>query len=175
MPPLPPSAKGGHVAITLADGAVIEADRVLCAAGGFSIQNGLLPQAIDLKVYGRTVVFFEVSEADAKAMQAMPSMIHKAAEERDDIYMLPPIRYPDGKYYLKIGGDPDEMELQENELGDWFRSDGRPHAREHLVARMKALVPGLDVLSISSASCVTSYTSTGYPAIGWLTPGGSGW
>lgn len=161
----------GHVVITLADGAVVESERVLCAAGGFSIQNGLLPRPVDLKVYGRTVVFFEVSEADAHAMSAMPSMIHKAVEEHDDIYMLPPIRYPDGKYYLKIGGDPDEMQLQERELGDWFRSDGRPHAREHLVARMKALVPGLHVLSISSASCVTSYTSTGYPSIGWLTPG----
>lgn len=161
----------GHVAITLADASVVEAERVLCAAGGFTIQNGLLAQPVDLKVYGRTVTFFEVSEADAQGMRDMPSMIHKAVEERDDIYMLPPIRYPDGKYYLKIGGDPDEMLLQPEDLGDWFRSDGRPHAREHLVARMKALVPRLDVLSISSASCVTSYTSTGYPAIGWLTPG----
>ena len=162
---------GGHVAITLVDGTVVEAERVLCAAGGFSIQNGLLPQPLDLKVYGRTVVFFEVSEVDAQAMRAMPSMIHKAVADRDDIYMLPPIRYPDGKFYLKIGGDPDEMLLQPGDLGDWFRSDGRPHAREHLVARMQALVPDLNVLSVSSASCVTSYTSTGYPAIGWLTPG----
>ena len=162
---------GGHVAITLVDGTVVEAERVLCAAGGFSIQNGLLPQPLDLKVYGRTVVFFEVSEADVQAMRAMPSMIHKAVADRDDIYMLPPIRYPDGKFYLKIGGDPDEMLLQPEELGDWFRSDGRPHAREHLVARMQVLVPDLNVLSVSSASCVTSYTSTGYPAIGWLTPG----
>jgi len=161
----------GHVAITLADGEVVEAERVLCAAGGFSIQNGLLPQPLDLKVYGRTVVFFEVSEADAHAMSAMPSMIHKAVADRDDIYMLPPIRYPDGKFYLKIGGDPDDMPLQPEELGDWFRSDGRPQAREHLIARMKALVPGLDVLSVSSASCVTSYTPTGYPAIGWLSAG----
>ncbi|SOC85118.1 sarcosine oxidase [Ensifer adhaerens] len=162
---------GGHVDVTLADGTVIEAERVLCATGGFSIQNGLLPQPLDLKVYGRTVVLFEVGEADAQAMNAMPSMIHKADEARDDVYMLPPIRYPDGKFYLKIGGDPDEMELQAEDMGDWFRSDGRQHAREHLVARMQALVPGLDVLSMSSAACVTSYTSTGYPAIGWLSPG----
>ena len=161
----------GHVEITLADGSVVQAERVLAAAGGFSIQNGFLPQPLDLKVYGRTVVFFEVSEADAQVMSAMPSMIHKAVEDRDDIYMLPPIRYPDGRYYLKIGGDPDEMLLQPEDLGDWFRSDGRPHARDHLVARMEALVPNLNVLSVSSASCVTSYTSNGYPAIGWLAPG----
>ncbi|HWU60708.1 MAG TPA: FAD-binding oxidoreductase [Ensifer sp.] len=161
----------GHVAVTLADGSVVKADRVLCAAGGFSIQNGLLPLPVDLTVYGRTVVFFEISETDAASMRAMPSMIHKAIEGRDDIYMLPPIRYPDGKYYLKIGGDPDDLQLQPEQLGDWFRSDGRPHAREHLVARMMALVPGLNVLSVSSASCVTSFTPTGYPAIGWLTPG----
>jgi sarcosine oxidase len=162
---------GGHVVIELVDGETVEAESVLCAAGGFSIQKNLLPVDVDLKVYARTVVFFEVSEADARAMAAMPSMIHKAVEARDDIYMLPPIRYPDGRFYLKIGGDPDDLELKPEELGDWFRTDGRPATRAHLIDRMNSLVPGLNVLSISSASCVTSFTRSGYPAIGWLSPG----
>ena len=162
---------GGHVAIELADGETLEAECVLCAAGGFSIQKNLLPVDLDLKVYARTVVFFEVSEDDAKAMAAMPSMIHKAAEARDDIYMLPPIRYPDGRFYLKIGGDPDDLALPPEELGNWFRTDGRPATRAHLIERMNSLVPGLNVLSISSAACVTSFTPSGYPAIGWLSPG----
>lgn len=162
--------RGDHAVVELANGDTVEADAVLVAAGGFSIQKNLLPRPLDLKVYARTVVLFEVSEADALAMSAMPSMIHKADEARDDIYMLPPIRYPDGRYYLKIGGDPDDLQLQPDQLGDWFRGKGRPHARDHLVGRMKALVPDLDILSISTASCVTSFTPNGYPAIGWLSP-----
>jgi sarcosine oxidase len=162
---------GGHAVVELAGADTVAAETVLVATGGFSIQNQLLPRPLDLKVYARTVVFFEVSEADAAAMAAMPSMIHKADEDRDDIYMLPPIRYPDGRFYLKIGGDPDDLELKAEDLGDWFRSSGRPHVRDHLVGRMKALVPGLDILSIGTASCVTSFTPTGYPAIGWLSPG----
>lgn len=163
--------EGGHVRIETASGDVVEAERVLVAAGGFSIQKNLLPRPVDLTVYARTVVFFEVDEAEAERLAAMPSMIHKAEDERDDIYMLPPIRYPDGRTYLKIGGDPDDLALTPDALGDWFRSDGRPHVREHLVRRMKALVPDLAIRSVSSAACVTSFTPTGYPAIGWLVPG----
>lgn len=162
---------GGRVVIETADGAEIHAERALVAAGGFSIQKNLLPQPVELTVYGRTVVFFEVSAADAQALSNMPSMIHKAEADRDDIYMLPPIRYPDGRFYLKIGGDPDDLVLRSDMLGDWFRGEGRPHVRDHLVARMSSLVPGLDVLSVSTAPCVTNFTPSGYPAIGWLEGG----
>lgn len=163
--------EGGHVRIVTAGGEAIEAECVLVATGGFSIQKNLLPRPLDLKVYARTVAFFEVDEAEAERLAGMPSMIHKAEADRDDVYLLPPIRYPDGRYYLKIGGDPDDLELTPDALGDWFRSDGRMHVREHLVRRMQSLVPDLAIRSISSAACVTSFTPTGYPAIGWMVPG----
>jgi hypothetical protein len=41
----------------------------------------------------------------------MPSLIVHGADGIDDFYMLPPIRYPDGKIYMKIGGDPDDVRL----------------------------------------------------------------
>lgn len=162
---------GAHVVVETVDGEELFAETVLVAAGGFSIQNGLLPKPIDLTVYARSVVLFEVSEAEAKRLAAMPTMINKAELEHDDTYMLPPIRYPDGRYYAKIGGDPVDICLQGDALGDWFRSDGTPSAIEHLKARMKSLVPGLEVLSTTSAPCVTSFTENGYPAIGWQVPG----
>lgn len=43
-------------------GARYTTDRVLIAAGGFSNANQLLPRALDLKIYGRTVVFAEIAE-----------------------------------------------------------------------------------------------------------------
>ncbi|MBN8867992.1 MAG: choice-of-anchor D domain-containing protein, partial [Solirubrobacterales bacterium] len=32
-------------------------------------------------------------------------------DPQDAIYMLPPIRYPDGRFYLKIGGDPHDVRI----------------------------------------------------------------
>ncbi len=96
--------EGGVAIVTTDDGAVYSADRVLVAAGGFSINDNLLPRPIDLKVYGRTVAFFEIPDEELDAYAGMPSLIHQPDDPIDHIYLLPPVRYPDGKTYLKIGG-----------------------------------------------------------------------
>ncbi len=121
-----------------------------------------------MKVRGRTVTYFEVSEEDAQVFAGMPSLITEDPDVVDSIYMLPPIRYPDGKLYIKIGGDPDDLDLESDEaLRSWFRTDGRPTVREHLTRIIGSLVPGLKPLSVSTSSCVTSYSRTGYPMIGY--------
>ncbi len=80
--------------------------------------------------------------------------------------MLPPVRYPDGKTYLKIGGDPDDLSLGSlTELQSWFRSGGRDVARAHHARIMKTLVPVIDVSRISIGACVVSKTATAYPFI----------
>ncbi|MGG2476357.1 FAD-dependent oxidoreductase, partial [Rhizobium sp. BR5] len=47
--------------------------------------------------------------------------------EDEIVYILPPVRYPDGKVYLKIGGESEKGRLET--LADavgWFHSDGTP-------------------------------------------------
>lgn len=160
--------RDGHVEISTANGQTITAAKVLLAAGGFTNRVGLLPEPLDLNVFGRTVAFFEVDAGEAERLGDMPSMIYKPEDIRQGIYMLPPIRYPDGKFYLKIGGDPVDIPLEtEADVRSWFRTAGDPYAREHLIRNMHDLVPHLKVVGVHSDSCVTSYTPTGYPAIGW--------
>lgn len=160
--------KGDVAVVTTADGRRYTADKVLVAAGGFSIAENLLPEPVDLTVYARTVVFFEVDEIEAQRLSAMPTLISKPAHAGDSIYMLPAIRYPDGRHYLKIGGDPDDLVLNTDaEIRDWFRTDGRAAIRDHLTRIMGTLVPDLRVRAITSGSCVTSFTPTDYPAIGY--------
>ncbi|QRM44988.1 FAD-dependent oxidoreductase [Rhizobium sp. BG4] len=158
--------EGGIVAVETSGGRTVTAEKVLLAAGGFSISANLLAESVDMSVYGRTVVMFEVSEEQGAAFANMPSLI---LETRDiDIYLLPPIRYPDGKLYLKIGGDPDDYQLKTDaELRAWFRTDGRPRARDHLMLITRRLVPDLKPLSVSSASCVVSKTASKHPMIGF--------
>ncbi|MDQ0454784.1 NAD(P)/FAD-dependent oxidoreductase [Rhizobium paknamense] len=159
---------GAYAEVTTAEGNTIRAEKVLVAAGGFSIADDLLPQRLDLAVYARTVAFFEIPEAELQRYQGMPSLIHEPDDPKDHIYLLPPVRYPDGKTYLKIGGDPDDLRLTtEPDIRAWFRSGGRESTRDHLHRIIGNLVPSLVHAPLSMAACVTSFTPGGYPAIGW--------
>jgi len=154
--------------IVTVGGETVAAAKVLVAAGGFTNKPGLLPEALDLKVYGRTITFFEVDDAEAARLADMPSMIYEPEDVMLGIYMLPPILYPNGKFYLKIGGDTVDIPLhEESDVRAWFRTQGDADAREHLMRNMGDLVPGLKVMAVHTEACVTSYTPTGYPAIGW--------
>ena len=158
----------GLAVVTTAEGNRYTAEKALMAAGGFSITESLLATPVDLKVRGRTVVLFEISKADAEAFAAMPSLILKGASDAESIYLLPPICYPNGKYHIKIGGDPDDFDLTTDAaLRAWFRTDGRVAVKEHLTRIIHDLIPDLRPLSVSSHSCVTSYSPTDYPMIAY--------
>ncbi|KVK62364.1 N-methyl-L-tryptophan oxidase [Agrobacterium sp. TS43] len=160
--------EGGRARVETASGAVYTADRVLVAAGGFSITKDLLPQPVALDVYARTVAFFEVDEGDLDQYADMPSLIYEPRDTTKHIYLLPPVRYPDGKFYLKIGGDPDDKRLgSDPEIREWFRSGGRESVRDHLSEIVGSLVPSIDLSRVSMAACVVSKTQSGYPAIGF--------
>ncbi|API50918.1 FAD-dependent oxidoreductase [Rhizobium leguminosarum] len=159
-------SEGGSAVVETAGGLSHRAEKVLLAAGGFSIAENLLPQPVAMTVYARTVTLFEVSDADAARLAAMPSLILRAPGI--DIYLLPPIRYPDGKFYLKIGGDPDDLALRDDtEMRAWFKTEGRDTVRAHLKRIVEGLVPDMVPLSISTAACVVSHTESGYPMIGY--------
>ncbi|NKM72587.1 NAD(P)/FAD-dependent oxidoreductase [Rhizobium laguerreae] len=159
-------SEGGSAAVETSGGLIYRAEKVLLAAGGFSISENLLPQPVAMTVYARTVTLFEVSDADAARLVAMPSLILRAPGI--DIYLLPPIRYPDGKFYLKIGGDPDDLTLSDDtEMRAWFKTEGRDMVRAHLKRIVEGLVPDMVPLSISTAACVVSHTESGYPMIGY--------
>lgn len=158
----------GRARVETASGAVYTADRVLVAAGGFSITKDALPQPVALDVYARTVAFFEVNEGDLDQYADMPSLIYEPRDTTKHIYLLPPVRYPDGKFYLKIGGDPDDKRLgSDPEIREWFRAGGRESVRDHLSEIVGSLVPSIDLSRVSMAACVVSKTQSGYPAIGF--------
>ncbi|RUV28396.1 FAD-dependent oxidoreductase, partial [Mesorhizobium sp. M1A.T.Ca.IN.004.03.1.1] len=79
------------------------------AAGAFSNFHALLPRPVDLRVMARTVVFYEIGEREMAVFGDMPSTIVLGDREEDHIYILPPVRYPDGKTYLKLGGDTEAL------------------------------------------------------------------
>ncbi|WP_323780592.1 FAD-dependent oxidoreductase [Thalassovita sp.] len=141
----------------------VEADQVLVAAGGFS--KALLGEAISLKVYARTVLLLEVDAAEQARLAGMPPLIW-LGPEGEDPYLLPPIRYPDGKTWLKIGGDPENVALEtDQDMRDWFRSGGNPEVGAYLDEAIRARMPELRCASTRIAACVTSYSDDGQALI----------
>lgn len=138
-----------------------EFDGVLLATGGFA--RHLSPIDIPLTTYARTIAFFEVDAEEAARLSGQPSLIYRFPDGRDP-YLLPPITYPDGKTYLKIGGDPEDRVLtSQAEINDWFRSGGNKDVAEFLTEMVMELMPDLKVRKVTHSSCVTSFTPDDRP------------
>lgn len=160
--------RGAHVEIETAEGTTLGAARAVIAAGGFSIAPGLLPRRLDLGVKARTVLFAEVGPEDAARYAAMPSIIRHGANDPESFYVLPPVRYPDGRLRIKIGGDPVDRVLEtEPAIRAWFRGEGDAVAAAHMHGHLATLLPDLRPVALTTAPCVTSFTRHGHPYVGF--------
>jgi sarcosine oxidase len=155
----------GGVEVETLDGRVVLAERALVAAGGFTNAWGLTPRRLDLTVFGRTVVLIRVDGPVLEELRPMPSLVGAGA------YLLPPIRYPDGHWYVKIGvGTDDDAQLDgRDELDRWFKSTGSAENRAEFLKIITALIPSLTGNdAIHTDTCVTTYARTGLPMIDWV-------
>ncbi|WP_075292199.1 NAD(P)/FAD-dependent oxidoreductase [Pararhizobium arenae] len=156
------------VRVETRDGLPLKAGRVLISAGGFSISRKLFARPLDLVVLGRTVLFAEVSDADLARFASMPSLILKRDTEDQSFYMLPPVLYPDGRNYIKIGGDPTDIPMEDEAAARaWFHGEGSREAAAHMAKLIAGVMPNFNPVSTHSAPCVTTYTPHGYPFIGF--------
>ena len=147
----------------------ISADRVLLATGGFG--SDLHRRRAELIRRPRTVVMAEIAR---QVGDRLPSLLHDGPISTDlgGVYWTPPVEYPDGRRYLKIGGDMQpEPESTEAELVGWFRSDGAADEIAALTDAIGKLLPGVEVETLWSKPCVVVYTPTGYPYVGWVDDG----
>jgi sarcosine oxidase len=160
---------GSAASVVLRSGGTVSAGRVLLATGAFSRAPGLLAKVPALVVKARTVVLAELDGGEAQAYRDMPSWIDESTGPSDHFYFLPPVVYPDGRSYLKIGGDPTEVEIaEEPAIRDWFRGEGGPEAITHLRRLLKKSLPAFEPVRLTSLACVTSYTVHGYPYAGFV-------
>jgi glycine/D-amino acid oxidase-like deaminating enzyme len=159
---------GSVVNVRTVDGGAFVAGRVLIAAGGFSIAKQLLARPLDLTVKARTVLFAEVAEGDLAGLADMPSLIGSALEQDESYYLLPPIRYPDGKFYIKIGGDPSDINIaSERDVRAWFRGAANHAAADHMWGLLSRAMPSFRPAALKWTPCVTTFTRHGYPYIGF--------
>ncbi len=156
--------------ITTTSGQTIQASRVLIAAGAYS--GFLLKRPLDLRRKAATILLVELSPAEANRLRALPSIINRLDNHPilASTYSVPPLVYPDGKIYLKIGAmlrNPTYLHTAA-EIQAWFHGDGDLAERDALRQVLLTMVPGLDGLSFQSKPCVMTYTAHDYPYIGQI-------
>lgn len=194
--PLPPQATFAQRAayrVRLSSGRVLLAYRVLVSCGAFT--NGprqLLPEPLELLNTSTQTVHFSISEAEAARLAGMPSLVLKF--DHFWAYVLPPIRYPDGRVVLKLGGarvpattSACAMPMLDTTTGSalpagvrplptpedliaWYRSGGDRVATNEMAELLRSIVPGISPLEITSDACANCRTATGLPYIGALRP-----
>ena len=145
----------------------VTAQRVLLATGAFG--SDLLDRHLLIERRPRTTLMAEMADPGN-----IPSLLsdHPADDRVEEIYWVPPVRYPDGAMRIKIGGNlRSGVEMTPDELVEWFHGDGSDLEVEVLENNLRALLPDTDFLGFDRAPCVITATPTGYPYIGWADEG----
>ncbi|MBR0751636.1 FAD-dependent oxidoreductase [Bradyrhizobium jicamae] len=159
------SETGSGVTIRTRSGDVA-AERVLVAAGGHT--QSLLGRSLGFKVYARTAALFRLGAAEVQRLDGMPSM-RCFGPKGDNPYILPPIVYPDGQSWLKLGGDPVDVALEsEADIKDWFRSGGSAQVADRLQTQILARIRDLKFEERRVVPCMTTFGESGLPLIGPL-------
>jgi sarcosine oxidase len=157
----------GVVELATSDGVVYRAAKALIAAGAYT--NHLVTRPLDLRPKAVSVLLAALGPDEVARLGQMPSIIYRLAGHPTlySIYALPPITYPDGRTYLKIGGtlfDPIYRHTHD-ELVEWFHSAGNPDETGALQPVLEAMVPGLRVASYATRPCVVTYTAHDRPYV----------
>lgn len=163
-------------------GKTIYSKKVVLATNVFTQSRALLPDNIKLKFEPtpQTVVFAEVDSEDLEKLKDMPCIMYWGAgssrwykdyprnpDGRIKIYMLPPILYPDGKFYIKIGHSDLILKstLRREDISKWHCGNGDPWVIDHLTNLVKSMFSGIKFKSFHGDACVTMVTPTGRPYI----------
>ena len=137
--------------------------KVIIATGAYAIIGGLIRKEIEYEVVPHTVVYGEIEKQHLPSLKGMPSLSYRYGNDQMRyIYFMPPVLYPDGKHYVKIGHSfGDSLPINRESLTQWFKSEGDMTRVEWLTDTLKNLLPSINFNSFSSKSCVTSRSPTG--------------
>jgi sarcosine oxidase len=154
------------LSVRTAGGLECTADNALFAQGVYSLFAEPLFRQQELSVFARTVVRVELDAAQVAALEGIPSMIVRGASDEDNCYLVPPVQYPDGKHYIKIGGGRRVHSLaSRSQLHEWYAGDGDPEIAARLLRRLEGLMPVTMPKNGISQACSIAVAPSGLPII----------
>jgi sarcosine oxidase len=160
------------VTVTAADGTTAIGDRLLLATGPYGASLAGVTHPMERRL--RTVALLELTRPGPE----LPAVIMSDLNRRGltGIYWVPPIHYPDGGVYLKIGGEPPLAPVVTDHGGtdvaaaiaEWFNQGGSADEVADLVAIASEILPDRGVRLAGSKPCVVSVTPDDRPILEWV-------
>lgn len=171
------SEKTDFVEISTETGNTYQTKKILISAGGFT--NLIMPKKLAFKLRAHNILLGELPQEEIVRLADMPTLITQCQNANNPaIYLLPPVKYPDGKTYIKLGGSfregehplAEEFIETREELTSWFQSDGREDIADYLREVLHCYIPNLKVLNYHSSPCLITLTAHENPYIDTLIP-----
>jgi glycine/D-amino acid oxidase-like deaminating enzyme len=157
--------KPGGLELATRGGAVLRAERVLVAAGGFMNASRLLERRLALSLHGVTVVLIEAPREPRPEIPSVTFVLGSEAGPRTG-FAMPPLRYPDGRTYIK-GATASSVNsvLDDAALGPWYRGNGAREDGPQLVELLREVLPGFTPGAVRTLPCMVAYTPSGLPYV----------
>ncbi|KAA0918426.1 FAD-binding oxidoreductase [Dietzia sp. ANT_WB102] len=141
------------------------ADKIVLATGAGTNATGLLPRRLQMQTYGATVVLVEVDDPATVDMPAMMYLKFMDGQLRFGGIVMSPLRYPDGRWYIKVSGNSllDNPLESADEIAAWVRTGGRGADIDDTYELLAELMPDQTLGSAFTRPCTVCDTPTGLP------------
>lgn len=152
------------IEVTTREGETFHAGRVLVTAGAYTkfLLGGAQPEWVAHLVQ---VLLVEVEEP----WPDLPCVIYcpQGHPLLDHVYLLPPVPYPDGKKYLKIGGFAHQPRLAHDgaTVRDWFAREPDDGETAAIRQMLQQLLPDLEIRSSLAKPCVWTFAPQTRPLV----------
>lgn len=163
-----------HVEVRTKEGGTYTANKVLIATGAYSNCFNLIDRPLDLRLKIEFVIFGELPMSEVERLQGMPTLSYQIESPHlADIYLFPPVQYPNGKYYIKMGANTTADRYVESldEINGWYQYGNSDEMQKEMREALCAIVPGLQVTAWHTSRCVITRTVHAKPYIDILKPG----
>lgn len=155
--------------VTTYEGNSYRTPKILLATGSFTNFFNLTTKKLDLKLKSEVILLVKVSDEQASKLAALPSLLYEINNvETKGIYLIQPVKYPDGAYYLKMGCNMPEDIYFENieQVQEWFRSGDSNRFSGRLTQALKLILPEIELDEYFTKRCIISRSAHGRPYIG---------
>ena len=145
----------------------LSAEKILLTTGAYGAVDHLISQRLPLQACKTGVVLIEVSRQTVEGEFAnMPCIISRPPPSRPNTYLLPPLQYPDGHYYLKIGiAEQGSTVESTDELNQWLRNGSNNDIATVLLRELSTIIPDLILSKWKYMPCTTCHTPDALPFI----------
>ncbi len=151
------------------EGNIFKSKKVLVATGAFTNSFNLLHKKLAFKLKSETTIWAKVNKEEAVRLSKLPSLLYEIdTPEIQNIYLIKPVRYPDGEYYVKLGANiPGDIYFTNLEdIQKWFRTQDKNLNLDILQHALMQIMPRMKVIDFVTKKCIVTRTPHGKPFIG---------